>query len=414
MPTVLLLLDAFRHDYVSEATTPFLWKCAQAGEHYVGVEQSLGFCERSEILTGLRGDETGFFTAIGFDPPNSPYSKASGLRLLDIAEKMTLFSLGLLPGNFSARVHKKLRYLVNRRFRKRGISMQAYAIPYTWLPYFALTEDRIDHRAFQAFPAPSILELLENEGRSYCYNTFTALNFPSPYQSDSERMGAVVRIAEESPKDLYLVYIGAPDAAGHRYGPESSDFHKVLQQLDMELERFVRDLEQVNSGNRYLFVGDHGMLTVTKRFNAENEISRLLRSTGLRKGRDVIYFLDSTMVRIWAMNDRIRNLLPDALTASELFNENGSWMDKPMAKSNHVPWPDQRYGDHLWVANPGILVFPDFFHRLAPCKGMHGYDPKLPESRGMCIHWGKGISPSKHPVMPLSGVFDLLKRSLEL
>ena len=89
-------------------------------------------------------------------------------------------------------------------------------------------------------------------------------------------------------------------------------------------------------------------------------------------------------------------------------------MDDATAKRNHVPWPDRRYGDYLWVADPGILVFPDFFHRLVPCIGMHGYDPKLPESRGMCIFWGEGIPSSKHPVMPLAGVFDLIKRNLEL
>ncbi len=54
MATVLLLLDAFRRDYLSDVNTPFLWRCSCEGEYYEGVEQSFGFCERSEILSGLR------------------------------------------------------------------------------------------------------------------------------------------------------------------------------------------------------------------------------------------------------------------------------------------------------------------------------------------------------------------------
>ena len=414
MTTILLLLDAFRCSYLTEETTPFLYKCAKEGEYYVGVEQSLGFCERSEILTGLSGDETGFFTAIGFNPPSSPFSKVPWLRFLNVFERAVLFFLNFLPSNLIARVHKKLRYFVSCYFKKFGIMMPAYFIPYSWLSYFTLTEDRIDHRNPNAFQFPTIITLLEKAGRTYFYDTFTALNFQSPFRLDGERLDAVVNDIKESSKDLYLVYIDALDVYGHCYGPDSLEFREVLQQLDRDLKQFTELLESVAPGNRYLFLGDHGMVTVTNRIDAEKEISRLLHSVGLRKGYDVIYFLDSTMIRFWALTDKARSLLTNTITSSEIFNENGSWMDKQTAKSNHVSWPDRRYGDHLWIANPGVLVFPDFFHRYSPCKGMHGYDPKLPESRGMCIHWGEGIYPSVHPVIPLTKIFNLLKINMNL
>lgn len=412
MATILLLLDAFRHDYLAEETTPFLWKCAREGEHFAGVEQSWGFCERSEILTGLRGDETGFFTAIGFDPVNSPYANICGLRGFHALEKAALPLLRLLPGNLGSRAHGRLRRGVSGYFRRRGITMPAYSIPYSSLPYFALTEDRIDHRDAGAFPSPSILALLETAGKTFYYDTFTALNFTAPYHADGERLDAVVRDAGEVPKDLYLVYIAAPDSVGHACGPESPEIRTMLRELDAGLERFVHELERVAPGNRYLFLGDHGMLTVTKNVDAECEIRRLLRFSGLRAGRDVLYFLDSTMVRFWAMSARARASLSDVLAASAVFRENGRWVDEAFARSHRIPWSDRRYGDYLWLAEPGVLVFPDFFHRLAPCRGMHGYDPALPESRGMCIHWGSGIPAAERSLLPLAGVFDLLKRNL--
>jgi predicted AlkP superfamily pyrophosphatase or phosphodiesterase len=414
MATILLLLDAFRYDYLTEEATPFLWQCAQEGEYYAGVEPSFGFCERAEVLTGLRGDESGFLTGIGFDPINSPFYNFPMLSHFDTLERFFLRFHHLLPSAISSRVNKKFRDLVSNCFRKQGMPMSSYFIPFSWLPYFALTEDRLDHRDPAAFSIPSILTLLEEAGMTYCYDTFTALGFNSPFKTDCDRLNGVVSDAMETVKDLYLVYIAAPDTFGHIYGPTSHDLREVLHRLDKDLENFVQNLERIAPGNRYLFLGDHGMLPVQLRIDAEKEIDRLLVSNGLRKGRDLIYFLDSTMVRLWILSDKAHHLLPAALTTSEIFYKRGSWMDVASAKRFQIPWPDRRYGDHLWVANPGVLVFPDFFHRFSPFKGMHGYDPQHSQSQGMCINWGKGITPRKHPVIQLARVFELLKMNLKL
>ena len=414
MSTILLLLDAFRHDYLSPENTPFLWKCAQEGEHYEGVEQSLGFCERTEILTGLRGDESGFFTAVGFDPANSPYADVGSLHLLNVAERVVLATLGLGSSGFGDKVHKRLRSYVQQSFRNRGISMPSFMIPYPWLRYFALTEDRMDLRRPEAFPSPSIFALLTDDGKTYFYDTFTALGFSATYTSDQGRLDAVINDLSGNEKDLYLIYIASPDAHGHRFGPESAEFRTSIHALDNMLEHFVRQAEGAAPQNRYLFVGDHGMLTVTEEFNAKKEIQKLLGEASLKSGEDVLHFLDSTMVRFWEITDRSRQNLGDTLRKSQAFRHRGAWMDTPMARLFHAPWPDRRYGDHLWLADPGVLVFPDFYHRIAPCKGMHGYDPRLPESQGICIHWGDGVPAKSYSSIPLTAVFDLLKQSLGL
>jgi len=108
MSTILLLLDAFRNDYLTEQTTPFLWKCAMEGEYYKNVEQSYGFCERTEIFTGKPASESGFFTAIGYDPINSPYKNINGLLLLYMVEQMVLLLLHIAPKKIGSRVHNRL------------------------------------------------------------------------------------------------------------------------------------------------------------------------------------------------------------------------------------------------------------------------------------------------------------------
>jgi hypothetical protein len=118
------------------------------------------------------------------------------------------------------------------------------------------------------------------------------------------------------------------------------------------------------------------------------------------------------MVRLWTLSDRSRETLPRLLKDAAGFAAHGTWMDAGTAQRYHVPWPDRRYGDHLWMANPGVLVFPDFFHRIAPCKGMHGYDPHLKESQGVCIRWGSEVTHRQMPIIHLSDVFGLLQESL--
>lgn len=412
MSVIVLLLDAFRQDYLNESTTPFLWKCAQEGEHYERVVQSLGFCERTEILTGMRGDESGFFTAIGFDPSESPYGNVKGLHILHAVEQGLLAQLRFAPATFGNKVHKRLRSYVWRYFRGRGIKMPTFCIPYPWLPFFTLTEDRVDHRLPEAFSRPSLLDILDQAGKTYFYDSFTALGLSTPYGSDHERLDAVVEDLADNNKDLYLVYVSIPDAHGHRCGPDSEEFRSILHHMDRLLERFVKRAEEASPKNRFLFVGDHGMLPVTARFDAGAEIRKHLRAAGLKKGKDVVYFLDSTMVRLWAITHRARDMLPGLVPDAQGFTEYGRWMDAATAARCHVPWPDRRYGDHLWLANPGVQVFPDFFHRIAPCKGMHGYDPRLPESQGACILWGDGVTPRRLPTIHLADVYAVLKRSL--
>lgn len=414
MKSFLFLLDAFRHDYLSEKTTPFLWKCAQEGEHYQRVIPSLGFCERSEILSGLTGAETGFFTAIGYDPDNSSYRNARGLALLHALERTAIPLLRCFGDAFASRAHGRLRGYVNRYFRSHGFAMTTHMIPFRLLEYFALTEDLVDHREPNVFPRPSILDQLTQAGRGYDYDSFTAVNGRFPYKSDEERLEAVPPKAGSNDADLFLIYVSAPDTYGHKYGPDSEGLRSALREMDRAIERVVSKIERQSAGNRYLFVGDHGMVAVTKKIDVEKELLAHFRRNHLKIGRDVVYFLDSTLARVWALNDCAIEAVSGALASSEIIRENGTMLDATTAKRLHVPWGDRRYGDHIWLADPGVMISPDFFHRISTEEGMHGYDPTIPESQGTCIYWGHEVPRRVEPSIPLSGVYGVLKRSLEL
>jgi len=416
MPVVAFLLDAMRHDYITERDTPFLWRCGQEGKYYKHVVPSFGFCERTEILAGLTPEESGFFTAIGYDPENSPFKGMKLLPLFDIIERFIPKKLRVpgqdTPGGF----YRYYRGAVSKFFRKfHNVGMNTYCIPFSLLPYFNLTEDRIDHRGKGAFPTPSILELLGNRSLSYYYDSFTGLNLP-PNGTDNDRMAmALAAAAGRKDYTLYLIYISLPDSYGHKYGPESSELKTALRDMDTRLEKFTGDFKKKVDDCTFIFLGDHGMGPITRHFDAKQIISDMSKKLGLKIKKDFIYFLDSTLVRLWFFSDKARRSFPVALKQSDQFKEHGKFIDESISRKYHIPWGDLRYGDMAWWADSGVLVYPDFFHNGgAPYKGMHGYNPELPESHGTCIVYGNNTNKKEMDAILLTSVFDILKETLKI
>ena len=405
MAVVFFLLDAFRFDYLSAEDTPFLWQCAQDGRHIQRIVPNFGFCERSEILTGQRPDVTGFFTAIGYDPEHSPFKRLTWLlAILPPWER-------LLPKNRFYRAYRaRLNRWVSRRNSQR---MNPYHIPLTLLPYWSLTEDQIDHRKPGAFPVPSIFQLMTEQGKTYFYDSFTALNLPAN-GPDHNRQRLAIEAARQHNYALYLVFVSLPDVLGHRYGPHSRQLRQGLTEMDRDLQKFILTFETIHPESHYIFLGDHGMVGVKCYLDVEKVINKIARQKRLKLGHDFVYFLDSTLMRLWTFSDKVQTIFSEQLQNNTLLSQNGQFINKELAKAYHIPWNDRRYGDIIWWAHPGTLIFPDFFHQVEKKKGMHGYDPTLPESQGMCIACGPGIAQQKVDMMHLTDVFHLLREIVEI
>jgi len=413
MSTVLYLMDAMRSDYINVETTPFLFECSNQGEYYKKVIPNFGFCERTEIFTGQTAKDSGYFTAIGYDPLNSPFKNIKGLRYIEVLEKLFSINyrgLGLLPQGSSYRLFRKIvnQWLVNRT---NGVSSQN--IPISLLPYWDLTEDKIDIRDESAFNVPSIFTLLSNRGKTYYYDSFTALNIPNN-GSDIDRMKMMLKDKLINNKDFYLVYISTPDFIGHKYGPDSKEMKNALINLDRELEKYTSEIIKNDPKCNFIFLGDHGMAPVKKHINAEKIIFNIAKKHNLQLKKDFIYFLDSTLVRLWFLNNKAKLIFERDLIGNHEFNDNGIFIDKNIAREENIPWGDKKYGDLIWWAKTGILVFPDFFHRVKKYKGMHGYDPNDIVNQGSCIVYGENILMKSIESIQLTDMFNVLKRILSL
>ena len=86
-------------------------------------------------------------------------------------------------------------------------------------------------------------------------------------------------------------------------------------------------------------------------------------------GEGYVYFLDSTMARFWFHDDRVRQTVLDALTNADF----GRLIGDDELRRQHAFFPDRRFGEVIFMINPGLVIAPDFY-RGAPPRGMHTYD----------------------------------------
>ncbi len=370
MKTIFILVDALKSNYLTPENMPFLYHLSQENRYIRQIIPSPGYCERSEIFSGLDGFDTGNFSAIGYIPEESPY-KNDGL----ILKTFTLLE------KFS---YKYARYAFHRIRNKTHKTLNPYRIPFVSLNKFALTEDGID----MIIPHRDIFDVLSQADLSYTLDAFTSLS-----DFEARYVGTAVDFIKKSVEDnTYFIpyYIGDIDGAGHRFGGDIDNIKPYLRKIDNQL----RELYEIAIDNAYAFsvLGDHGMVNITKKVDIMESISKL----NLKYGIDYEAFYDSTSARFWFYNENAKN---DITNLIKVFEADGELIDPQNYEKYRVPFDlkskngESIYGDMIWCANPGVLISPDYFHSsTAEEKGMHGYIKVVEgESTGLLISCSPNI-----------------------
>ncbi|MEN9625932.1 MAG: hypothetical protein RL557_260, partial [archaeon] len=133
-------------------------------------------------------------------------------------------------------------------------------------------------------------------------------------------------------------YFGELDQLGHEYGTDSGEVRAAIKKIDKKISRMNFDL----------IFSDHGMINVTQT---------------VRVPLTDDCFIDSDMARYWG-------------TAEELAEIK---KQLPLQFGKILSW-DERYGQLIFLANTGVLLFPNFWNKKV-VKAMHGYDGKHPDMK---------------------------------
>lgn len=357
-----LLVDALRPDYVER--TRYLRQLAAGGATGL-LREGFGFVPRAAYFGGLDAERYGFTNMYCHDPTASPFSLARALS-------------GVSAG---ARIERALglRQLIESAARERLPAFaRAYAssidIPLRFLGAFDVVEkyapwDRsISYR--------SLFHLLEDHGHPWYECAWPrTTGFPDPSDDGIVRQA----LSDLHPEHRFaFVHLQELDAVGHLHGPQSSALQAALDRTDRRCERLVETLRARFGQLEVVLFGDHGMVNVIRTL----DIAEVLDRTGLRFGADYSYFLDSTMARFWFHHASARRTIEAALTNLT----GGRLLHRNDLQQYGIAQCDPRNGELIYLADPGVLIFPNFFQSEGdPIKGMHGYAPDCPDNLGFFL-----------------------------
>lgn len=391
--TILVVIDAFRHDYLKRESTPFLNSLIEKSKYIQKLTPSYGFCERTEILVGLTAVESNYFTAIGFNPENSPYKSLHKIL------------------NFVNPFYNKCPVLFKRIFRRllweyssrKRFGFSSVNIPLSYLSFFSLTED--GENSLIDNSEQSLYSILPKMGYKINDKSFTSLTDKQVFDDNGRMKELLKNITDDS--SFYMLYLGDCDKYGHLLGPDSKEMDKKLSEIDTSINAFVNDINAINSDVNYVFIGDHGMTNVVEHVDLLNVVEEYF--TAFVDGEDYLLFADSTIFRIWVLNSdkkiQIDSIIHNIFKDERVVNFGELTRPEILGFKN-----DRVYGDYIWCAKNGVLILPDFFNpSYKTVKGMHGFNPKNNhDAQGMAICYGPDFEQSKTETACLTTIYNLI------
>jgi hypothetical protein len=168
-----------------------------------------------------------------------------------------------------------------------------------------------------------------------------------------------------------FLYMADLDGALHQVGKDDPSISARMVRYEERLREVLAVARKRYGEVRLTVISDHGMAYVSQSFDLQAALAPL----PLKFGRDYVAAYDSTMARFWLRSDAAARLLPDAI--AEL--PGGHLMTDAELAALGCDFPGRRYGELIFLMNPGNLIVPSHMG-LKPICGMHGYHPDHPDS----------------------------------
>jgi predicted AlkP superfamily pyrophosphatase or phosphodiesterase len=205
------------------------------------------------------------------------------------------------------------------------------------------------------------------------------------------------RAASDPALEFLLIYDGALDGWLHDNTRDSPRLSERLAQVRAHIDRVLAAARRTHDEVLFYVFSDHGMSTIRKHLDP----FPFLEKSGLQMHRDYHCVIDSTMIRLWYHDERTRDRIRECL-----HGVNGlSWLDRAFLEREHCAFPDNRFGDDFYLADPHLLLVPSHLGKK-PLAGMHGYSCDDPDSNATFLT----NDPSAHPEC-IVHIHDLMLRA---
>lgn len=362
-PLLLISLDGFRHDYFERAATPNLDRLIAGGlqaDALVHVYPTKTFVTHYSMVTGLYAERSGVVANSMWDP-----------------RRHAAFSL-------------------------RDREAVADGFWYGGEPIWVTAEKQGRHAATYFWPGSEarIVGVRPTWWRPYADDT--------PHRERIAQVLAWLDLpAGERPSFLAL-YFSHVDSVGHDFGPDSPELAAAVEAVDRDLGLLFDGLEARGLLGRMhvLVVSDHGM-------------------TGIDPRRTIFLddFLDLSRVHVSSWGPAA-HIWADEVSADDVVAAlAGAHPRLRVWKREAIP-ARYRFRDHPRV--PDVLAEADLGWMISshqyvdsmeapPPRGMHGWDPRYPDMRGVFIAHGPAFAPGSRtgPVEAID-LYELMAALLEL
>jgi len=344
----------------------------------------LGFSSGAipSLLTGHSPSQHGHWNLFYYDPAKSPFAWLRGLH--HFPDKLV-----------NHRVSQKLIKEAGRHLFHMGPQFECYVKP-TLMPFFNWVERRCIYEPAGISGSPSIFDRLVECGIPYRVYSYHHWN-------DQEILELAKNDLEHSNAEFFFVYLCELDRELHTFWTHPERLESILAEYESKLRSLCETALRLDRNASIAVFSDHGMAPVTDRYDLMKEVDAL----GWKMPDDYLVVYDSTMARFWFFNQEARTNIHARLKRQTC----GRILSDAELQELGVYFPDQRYGETIFLLHSGYMFFRSDFHsgNWLP-TGMHCYHPDDPYSDAVFLSNRPPVSPLK----TIRDVYDYMERAAGL
>lgn len=377
--SLFIFIDALGWEVLQTHYPRFLQKQAPYSRPLETIFGYSSACDPS-IISGLLPQEHGHWSCFYYAPGRSPFKG--------------LAPLSWLPA-WIADNHRTRHYLSRLLAKWHGYTgyFQIYNVPFRFLHYFDYTEKKWIYGPQGLIKGRTLFDEALQTGVPH---------FVSPLGLQDDRQLSLVREAIQKGEVRFAyVTLGKLDALMHHEGTQSEKIVQLLQEYEREIQELLQEASQHYEETTLFVFSDHGMHDT----EGEVDLQSMVNALGLSYGKDYIALYDSTMARFWYLNEEARCSI-----TSRLKNlSKGHFLSVEEKKAWGIFFPDHKFGEDIFLMNPGQLIVPSFMGRKG-VPGMHGYHPAEAKSKAVIL----SSQPIPEEVISIADLYGLMKRDLAL
>jgi hypothetical protein len=177
----------------------------------------------------------------------------------------------------------------------------------------------------------------------------------------------------------------------------------MLAEYASKLRRLCETAMSLDPNASIAIFSDHGMAPVMDRYDLMKDVDAL----GWKMPDDYLVVYDSTMARFWFFNEAAR----ESVNACLNHQTCGRILGDPELQDLGIEFPDDRYGETIFLLNSGYMFYRSDFHsgNWLP-TGMHGYHPNDPYSDAVFLSNRAPVS----QMHTIRDIYDYMERTAGL